>query len=170
VSIGRRKVTLQKGGVVSAARFVDLAGGDLAPVTLELVEAHPGAVAPPGPPLVPVAPPPAVAPPRTGMWASLAVTGALTVGAVVTGVLTLGAHSDAETKLGTLGVARADVEAAHSKTATLALVTDILGGAAIAMAGVTIALGVTSSVRSDAAAPRAALTVGPRGMALAGSF
>jgi tetratricopeptide (TPR) repeat protein len=173
VSIGRRKVTLQKGGVVSAARFVDLAGGDRTSVALELAE--PGATAAP-PPLAPVAPIVATAapaattsPPRTGTWVSLGVTGALTVGAVVTGVLALGAHSDAETKLATLGVSKSDVEAAHSKTAALALATDVLGGAAIAMAGVTLAIGLTG--RKSAAAPASAgLTLGPRGAALSGRF
>jgi hypothetical protein len=176
VSIGRRKLTLQKGGTVSAARFVELAGGDLSAVTLELalVEGAKTAPAPPTPPssatpaLPPPEPPPAPpSPPRTGLWISLGVTGALTAGAVITGVLALGAHSDAETKLGTLGVMASDVEAAHSKTATLALVTDILGGTAIAMAGVTIALGVTGK---SSAPPRTSLTLGPRGAALAGRF
>jgi hypothetical protein len=101
------------------------------------------------------------------MWVSLGVTGALTAGAVVTGVLALGAHSDAQTKLGTLGVKASDVEAAHSKTVTLAAVTDALGGAAIVMAGVTIALGVTGGKREP---PPAALTLGPRGAALSGRF
>ncbi len=168
VSIGRRKITLQKGGAVSAPRFVELAGGDLAPVTLELAEGAPavtGPAAPVAPPVVVVAP---ASHPRTALWAGVGATGALTLGAVVTGVLALGAHSTAETDLGTLGIAASTVQSAHSKTATLALATDILGGAAIVMAGVTIALGVTS--KGDAQPPRAALTVGPRGALLSGRF
>ncbi len=175
VSIGRRKITLQKGGVVSAARFVELAGGDLAPVELELAEGRPAAVAPPAA-LAPVAVPPPAAPapapaspPRTGMWVSLGVTGALTVGAVVTGVLALGAHSTAESELGMVGgVTASQISAAHTKTANLALVTDILGGTAIAMAAVTIALGVTGG-KADAP-PRTALTLGPRGAFLSAGF
>jgi hypothetical protein len=174
VSIGRRKITLQKGGAVSAARFVELAGGDLAPVEIELADGRPAAVAPIAPvvpAVVPLPAPVAPAPPsRTGMWASLGVTGALTLGAVVTGVLALGAHSTAETELGMLGgVTAPEISAAHSKTANLALVTDILGGTAIAMAAVTIALGVTGSKSADAP-PRAALTVGPRGAFLSVGF
>jgi hypothetical protein len=167
VSIGRRKVALQKGGQVSAARFVDLAGGDSIAVTVDLGDG--GAARPPGP----LAPPPQPLPPppsRTGMWASLAVTGVLLAGTAVTGALALGAHSDAEKTLGTLGVKAADVEAAHSKVKTLALVTDIFGGAAIAMAGVTIILGVTGG-KGEPEAPRAArLTLGPRGVMVGGSF
>jgi len=172
VSIGRRKLTLQKGGAVSTARFVELAGGDLVPVALDLADSRPQA---PAAPLAVVPPPPAplppapASPPRTGMWVGLGVTGALTLGAVVTGVLALGAHSSAETTLGTVGVSASAVQAAHSKTATLALATDLLGGAAIVMAGVTVALGVTGS-KTDAAPPRAAITLGPRGAAISGSF
>ena len=89
----------------------------------------------------------------------------------VTGILALGAHSDAETKLGTRGVKAADIEAAHSKTATLALVTDVLGGAAIVMGGVTIVLAATSGKsRVDAAKPAAALLLSPRGALLTGRF
>jgi hypothetical protein len=169
VSIGRRKITVQKGGVVSAARVVEVAGGDLTAVSLELAEPKTaGPVTPPPPvaqPPTPVVTQPA--PSRTGLWVSLGITGALTAGAVVTGVLALGAHSDAETKLGTLGVMSSDVEAAHSKTATLALVTDILGGTAIAMAAVTIVIGVTGKSSAPA---KAALGLGPRGVAFSGSF
>ncbi len=173
VSIGRRKITLQKAGVVSAPRFVDLAGGDRSAVSIDLVEAAPGPVAvplavTPAGAAAPAVPPPA-SPPRTGMWVSLGVTGALTVGAVITGVLALGAHGDAETKLGMLGVSKAsDVEAAHSKTATLALVTDILGGTAIAMAGVTLALGLTSEEGGGAVGERGAVAGAAGGGAVGG--
>jgi tetratricopeptide (TPR) repeat protein len=170
VSIGRRKVTLQKGGLVSAARYVDLAGGDQTAVTMEIAEqvAAPPTKATPVP-VAPMQPPPPPAPSRTGMWVSLAVTGALAIGTGVTGALALGAHADAQDKLNKLGVKASDVEAAHSKTQTLALVADILGGTTLAMAGVTIALGVTSG-KSDAPPKTATLKIGPRGLAIAGSF
>jgi tetratricopeptide (TPR) repeat protein len=173
VSIGRRKITLQRGGTVSAPRFVDVAGGDNASVSLELAEAQapaPGPVVapPPGTPVAPAAPVAPSPPSRTGMWASLGVTGALAVGWAVTGVLALQAHSAAETDLNTLGVSSSTVSSAHSKTMNLALVADILGGTTIAMAGVTIALGVTSGKTSKPDA--AALTLGPRGAALSGRF
>jgi hypothetical protein len=101
---------------------------------------------------------------------SLGVTGALAVGTGVVGALALSAHSDAESKLGKLGVKATDVEAAHSKTQTLALVADIFGGATVAMLGVTIGLGVASS-KSDAEPPKTAtLKVGPRGLSIAGTF
>ena len=173
VSIGRRKITLQRGGTVSAPRYVDVAGGDSVSVSLELAEPRaPGPAPGPQPVVVPapaqgapVAPPP---PARTGLWVSVGVTSALLVGTVITGVLALQAHSDAENQLNSCCMAvKGDIESAHSKTATLALVTDILGATTIAMAGVTIAVGVTSSRTSK---PSTAITLGPRGAALSGRF
>jgi PEGA domain len=174
VSIGRRKLTLQKGGAVSAPRFVELAGGDQTSVSLELAE--PGATPSPGPtpspvtpgPATPPPPPPPPPPPRTALWASLATTGALTVGAVVTGVFALQSYNDTQSKLGMLGVKASDVQSAHGKTVALAATTDVLGGLAIVMAGVTIGFGVTGG--KSAEAPKAAITVGPRGGALSVRF
>ena len=55
--------------------------------------------------------------------------------------------------------------------ATLALVTDVLGGAAIVMGGVTIVLAATSGKsRVDEAKPAAALLLSPRGALLTGQF
>jgi hypothetical protein len=165
VSMGRRKVTLQKGALPPSARYVDLAGGDKSQVVMELAEQK---AAPPG--TEPVGPAPAPPPSRTGVWVGLAATGALAVGAVVTGVLALGAHSDAVAKLGMKGGIKAtDVEAAHSKTATLALVTDILGGAAIAAGGVTLIVGLTGG-KSSPEQKTVSVRVGPRGVLLGGRF
>jgi hypothetical protein len=169
VSIGRRKITLQKGGAVSAPRFVDLAGGDNLAVAVELAEPvaqRPGPTAPPV--TTPVEPPPS--PSRTGLWIGVGVTSALVVGTVITGVLAIGAHDDAETKLGTFGAKASDIADARSKTKTLALVTDILGGASIAMAGVTVVLGVTGG-KGDSTAPKTAtIGIGPRSIVLGGTF
>ncbi len=166
VSIGRRKVTLQKGGAVSPPRFVDLAGGDSVAVTIDLADAGAARPAPPPPPVAP--PPPA--PSRTGLWIGVGVSSALVVGTVITGVLALGAKSDAEATLGTLGVKASDVSAARSKMKKLALATDILGGASIAMIGVTVVLGVTGG-KGDAPAPKTAtIGVGPGSLSVGGTF
>ena len=156
VSIGRRKVVIQRDGLTSTARFVDLAGGDRTSIEVNLN----------------VAPPikDELTPSRTGMWVSLAVTGGLVVGAAVVGGLALSAHSDAQKQLDTFGAKKTDIDAARSKTQTLALVTDILGGAAVAMAGVTIILGVTGGKKEAPPQPKAALTVGPTGISLSGKF
>ena len=169
VSAGRRKITVQKGSLPPVTRFVEVAGGDASSVTIDLATAElPPRSSAAAPTPLPVAPPP---PTRTALWISLAGTGALATGAVVTGILALGARSDAETTLGTLGVKAADVEAAHSKAATLGLVTDVLGGAAILMGGVTIVLAATSGKSRNAEAkPAAALLLTPRGALLTGQF
>ena len=156
VSIGRRKVVIQKDGLTSTARFVDLAGGDRTSIEVNLTG--------------PAVPKDEAGPPRTGMWVSLAITGGLVAGAAVVGGLALSAHADAKKQLGTFGVKQADLDAARSKTQTLALVTDILGGAAIAVAGVTIVLGVTGGKKDAPPQPKAALTVGPSGVSLSGKF
>lgn len=156
VSIGRRKVLVQKDGLTSTARFVDLAGGDRTSIEVNLNVAAP---------LQDEA-----GPPRTGMWVSLAITGGLVAGAAVVGGLALSAHSDAQKQLDTFGAKKADIDAARSKTQTLALVTDILGGAAVAMAGVTIVLGVTGGKKEAPPQPKAALTIGPSSVSLSGRF
>ncbi|MFO0586962.1 MAG: PEGA domain-containing protein [Polyangiaceae bacterium] len=156
VSIGRRKVVIQKDGLTSTARFVDLAGGDRTSIEVNLSG--------------PAVSKEDASPPRTGMWVSLAVTGGLAVGAAVVGGLALSAHADAKKQLDTFGATKADIDAARSKTQTLALVTDVLGGAAIAMAGVTIVLGVTGGKKEAPPQPKAALTVGPSGFSLSGKF
>jgi hypothetical protein len=172
VSIGRRKVTLLKGGVMSPARFVDLAGGDVGSVAIELAEPKPGPVVDPHP-LPP--PPPAPPPSRTGLWVCVGVTGALVAGTAVTGGLALGAHSDAQDKLNTFGAKAADVEAAHAKASKLALAADIFGGAAIAMGVVSVVVGVTggkADARRDGSAGSflGRFTFGPRGAGFVGSF
>lgn len=156
VSIGRRKIVIQKNGVATPARTVDLAGGDRTSVTIDLNEVKVTEAD--------------TTPSRTGVWVSLAITGGLVAGTAIVGGLALSAHDDQEKKLGTFGAKKADIEAARSKTQTLALVADILGGTAIAMAGVTIILAATSGKSSAPPAPKAAITVGPRGLAVSGSF
>ena len=154
VSIGRRKVVLQKNGLTSTARFVDLAGGDRTSVQIDLAEAAKEEPAPS----------------RTGMWVSLAITGGLVAGTAIVGGLALAAHGDAQKQLDTFGAKKADIDAARGRTQTLALVADVLGGAAIAMAGVTIVLGVTSGKTDAPPAPKAAITLGPGGVSLGGRF
>jgi hypothetical protein len=165
VSIGRRKVTLMKGGVASPARFVELAGGDVGNVAIELAEPKAGPVAEqPKPP-----PPPAPPPSRTGLWITLGVTGGLLAGTAISGGLALSARSAAEDKLNTLGAKAADIEAAHAKARNLALTADIFGGATIAMGVTSLLVGVMGG-KPGGAERSARITIGPRGAAIVGSF
>jgi hypothetical protein len=165
VSAGRRKITIQKADMSPASRAVDVAGGDTQTVVLDL--------APPKPvlPKNAVVEPPREPPPsRTALWLSLAATGALTGGAVVTGLLAVGAHDDAEAKLSARGVTAREVESAHSKTTNLALATDILGGAAIAMGIVTIVIAASGKNAGDETRASASISAGPGGAILRGRF
>ncbi len=178
VSVGRRKVLAQKDGIATAARFIDLAGGDRTPVKLELAAAEPvpqvtaAATTSAGP----VASTKATAAPlvaedsnpQTGLWVSLGVTGALALGTGVLGGLALLAHGDAEKTVGTFGATAAEIKDARSKTQSLAIVADILGGATIAMATVSIILGVRASGKSNTSATK--LHVGPARIGISGSF
>src|SRR5260221_10035411 len=88
------------------------------------------------------APPPVVLPPKVvhkspAPFIAAGVTGALVVGAVITGIVALSASSDANSKLGTFGANPLDIKSAESQASSFALVTDILGGAAILGAAAT---------------------------------
>lgn len=195
VSAGRHKVSASKDGRMPATKVVDIAGTDTLRVSLELAETSGTAVVtpPPGetpktsPPDVPADPPitPAVVstttappppPPDSGssapMVAGWALTGGFTAGAVIVGVLALGASSDLETTRATAGSTREQLDDAHSKTVTLALVTDILAGAAIVAGGVSIFLTVRGSGSDDKAKANSTLKVGmtPGGVRLLGTF
>lgn len=166
VSAGRRKLTVHKAELPPVTRFLDLAGGDATSVSIDLALPQAAASAP----LAPPPPPPPSAPSRTGFWVSLTATGVLAISATTTGILALRAHSDAEAKLGRRGASASDVESAHRDTASLALATDLLGGAALAMGIVTIILGTSDSTSSKADKPTTSLSVGPLGASLHGRF
>jgi tetratricopeptide (TPR) repeat protein len=158
VSAGRRKIVVQKADFLPFTQFVELAGGDVSSVVVELAPKASPAVAP--------EPPQPSSPSRAPLWISVTATGLLAAGAVTTGILALGAHSDAESTLRTRGVSARDVDSAHAKSANLALAADILTGAAIAMGVVTVVLLVRGKGPEEA---RAAALRGP-GAILGGTF
>ncbi|APR86590.1 Dihydrolipoamide acetyltransferase [Minicystis rosea] len=162
-SAGRRKITVQKGELIPVTRVLDVPGGEAVTVSIPLPIA-----AAPGP--ATAEPPPPPAPSRTGVWVSLAITSGLVAGAVTTGVLAILSRSDTETKLGMHGVTAEQITAAHDKTKTLGIVTDVLGGAALAMGVTTIVLGATSGKPDAAAKPKVSLQIDLRGARLFGQF
>jgi hypothetical protein len=200
VSAGKHKLTVSKTGFTSATKLVEVASGDTPKITLELVEnkgpvisieppPNPTVTAPP-PPTSTVPPPPPVEPPppRSIPWAGWAVTGGLTVGAVVTGVLALGASSDLKTERESAAATAESLSTAKSKVQTFALVTDILAGGAIVAGGVTLyftlaggssekpkptpAPGAAALHKSPSPffAPQVKVGVGPGSMSLHGTF
>lgn len=160
---GAWTVTAKKEGFANAEEKITVAGGDK--VTLRLGMQRPPPPEPPKTPVVVVPPPEperhATEQPKekprsmTPVWIAGGATVVLTAGAVTTGVLALSAKSDYDKGLNKLGVAPGDLSSAHDKEKTFALASDILGGAAILGAAVTVYLYVTRSPRADA--PSAAL-------------
>lgn len=175
VSAGRRKISANKPGRSPFTQMVEIAGQETKKVQLNLNELSTA-----GPATGPVASTPAPPPPpkekpsrmTTGSWVGLGVAGALGLGAGITGLLALGASSDVKSA-SYAGSNRDDVDSKNSKTKGLALATDVLLGAAVVTAGVTLVLTFTggdSSASARRAAPKATLGLSPRGAWLQGEF
>jgi hypothetical protein len=157
---GTWTIVASKAGFERVEEHLTAAGGDAKKVVLKMATAQEPLPAVVPVPVVVVAPPP---PPRrslTPVWIGLALTGALAAGAGVTGVLTLGAKRDYEREVGRLPGDAGAVASARTHARTLALFTDVLGGAAIASAVVTLIL----YVNATGGTPRAstATTAPPR--------
>lgn len=181
VSAGRRKISVTKTGMTSATRMIDIAGGDVQKVPLELVDPQAANTARPPPPVTPesdtptttpvtvVPPPPVKTKNMTPVWIGLGVTGVLAVGAGVFGVLALDAKSSFDDRVSTLGTSTQSIDDARTRTRTLALVTDIVGASAIVAGGITLVLALTRpTVVKEAAFVRPYFA--PLGAGLAGSF
>lgn len=157
VSAGRRKISVSKSGMTTATRTIDIAGGDVQKVPLELVEpqttvvttttnpttgnVETTTVTAPKPTIVEV--PPQKTKNWTPVWIGVGVTGGLAIGTAVFGVLALGQKSTFDTRVSTLGQSTKSIDDARSSTRTFALVTDVVGGAAIVAGGVTLVLALT---------------------------
>ncbi len=182
VGAGRHRIVVSKPGFVTITRVVEIASAELQKIPIELLETKPLAPAPP-PALAPRPPPPITAPPprhppsRTLPTIGWAVTGGLAAGAVVTGILALGASSSLKTERTSGSATRDDLEAARSKTQTLALVTDILTGCAVVTGGLSLYLTLAPTSSSDTKPPATALpgtklnlAVTPSGATLLATF
>ena len=140
VNTGRRKISASKPPLAPVTSTIDVGAGQAADASLVLVDAA-------GTPL-----PPSVAeePSRTPFWIGVTATGTLVVATVVLGVLTLGAKSDLDGAVGRFGATTNDIEHARSRVDSLALVTDVLGGAALVAGGITTYLYVSTRPASKA--------------------
>ncbi|WP_437781329.1 PEGA domain-containing protein [Sorangium sp. So ce1097] len=183
LSAGRRRIIAEGPGRPAVVRVIDVAGGDHVQLEIVLPEARAlrgdaegvrGAPAP-----SPAQPGAAVdSAPREQRSAPVVpwiATGALAAGAAVTGLLALGASADLEGELGAFpGDARA-MDRARSRTATLALTSDLLTGAAVVVGGVSLYLTVVGGGserdgRRRASSPSIRLSFAPASFRLAGSF
>ncbi len=190
VSAGRRKFSALKGGL-TAVRMVELVGGDSTTVSLEIVEpmmpsaaaplpvpartaapeaSRPATAAPSAVFSATTAPPPQSSSNHTGLWIGLTATGALAAGSAAAGILTLRAKKDFDNAIGRLGADPQSISDARSNTRTLALVADVLGGAALVAGGITIvvALGSGGSSRERPQALR--IDIAPSGLIATGRF
>jgi PEGA domain len=154
VNSGARRVTVRHPEHLSQTQRVSLAGGENRKVTLLLT---PRATAEPPPPPAPVAapPPPALPPPtlevakapavesRTSdnrsllLWSTWSTTGALALGTAVVGILALRADGDLSDLRGKPDN-QAKLEDQSDKVDRLALTSDILLGASVVAAGVSL--------------------------------
>jgi hypothetical protein len=184
VSAGRRRIELLRSDRVLSTRLMEVAAGDhlklelnepaaaQAPVAVTpggtVPQPTAGAAAPQlgGEASTVLAPPPSRGALPAVMWTT---TGVLAAGTVVVGVLALGASSDLSTKRTTDGTTRDALNSAQSKAKTLALVTDILGGATAIAAATAIYVTFSSPSRSTTGS-NVKLRVGASSVALTGTF
>ena len=171
---GKWTVSATKPGFERAEERVTAAGGDTKKISLTLVPTTEEVERPASAPVT--TPAPSSPPPRTTtraltpFWIGLAVTGGLAAGAGITGVLTLGAKKDFDREVARLPGDADAISSARSHEKNLALVTDVLGGAALVSAVITLVLyvgaGESSSPRSASIKPY----VSPTGAGASGSF
>ncbi|AKT41415.1 PEGA domain-containing protein [Chondromyces crocatus] len=187
VNAGRRRVGVSREGYQPQTRVVEVASGDTAKASFELLER--GAATPATP--APGADSEGDGDASSGRarataqvdgnsssrvpWIGWGITGGLAAGAAVFGVLALGASSDLQDLRGTRGVSAADLSAASSKATTMSVVTDALAGAALIAGGVSLYFTLRtppsdSAGNARASSPGLQLGISPRGAQLVGSF
>jgi hypothetical protein len=196
---GPHRIGMSKAGYRPVTKPIDVGAGDRAEIPFSLEESAPPApvspvaappVSPaPGPGPAPVAsapepmsPPaslspsyrlPAATPGRRPppTWIGWTATGALAAGAVATGIAALVQSNTLRSEIDDRATAGPTIHSAHAATATLALVSDVLTGAAIAAAGVTLYVKLASKPRSAAAPPaRTEVRAGLGGVWLSATF
>jgi hypothetical protein len=176
VSVGRRKFSAVKPGLPPQERFLEIASGDHATLSLDLAPSPAPPVAPapalastplPAPALASTPLPAAGAESApAGPWIAWGVAGALGAATVVTGVLTLAAKSDLSNQLDTFPGNRGAIDDERTRTKTMGIVTDVLLGATVVAAGVAIYV----TVAGHAHHADAVLAFGPSGIRLGGHF
>jgi hypothetical protein len=124
LNAGRHRVTASAPGYFPATSVVELVGNDIKSVTLSLQIVT------------------ADKPSRPLPWLAYGVTAVLGGASIVTGVLALTTESSYDNKVNTLGVSGSDVSSSYEKMRVLSVTTDVLLGATIIAAGVSVYLTV----------------------------
>ncbi len=124
VNAGRHRVAATLSGYFPASASIEAAGNESRTVTLTLVR-------------------PTVAPEKPAHpipWLGWGITAALAAGTTVTGVLALTTESSYDTKVGTVGSSADDVSSTYRRMRELSVTSDVLLGATIIAAGVSLYL------------------------------
>lgn len=159
VNAGRRRFSATLSGYTPVQRGMEVAGSDETTVKLELVKIardNPIDQPPPPPPPKPEPKPMPIAP-----WAVLGVTGAAAIVTGVTGGLAIASRGDLDTALAAYPGDKQAIEDAQSKTQTLALTADVMGGVTIAGAATTVVLFVVMGAFGDDGTPKPADEASP---------
>ncbi len=165
VSEGQRTISVETTDRGSRQRLIRVAGGEQQSLSLDFEETpSPNAAAPIN------APPMAQQKtgPSAGFWITAVGAVALGAGAGVTGYLALKAQNDNKDQLKELGVSQSTLNDSHDRAKNMAVVSDVLTGAAVVCAGVAVVFLVTSPHHSDSA--QVGLSVGPGSANLFGHF
>jgi len=161
VSIGRRKITAMRSGLPPDTRFVEVAAGDTAAITLTLEEPKP-VEAPASRPLPAVAEEPPASSHATTAWI---ITGALGAAGIGMGIATYVESKHLQDARNTFGATHDELPSKASRVTTFGIIGDSLGVAAIIAGGFALKLTLSSSSTHEV---HAALT--PTGVVVGGTF
>ncbi len=179
VSAGRRRISVTASGYQTEARVLDFAGAQQMELSFELKPVSSLSLRPNEPAAAGAASVVMVTKSRTPFYVGLAATLALGGGTAAMAIVASRDHADYEKALGTPNdpVGFSD---ARRATRTTALAADVLGGATVLAAGLTIAAYVlTSGVEAERPAPREAKVTsktswrpvaGPTSVGVVGTF
>jgi hypothetical protein len=177
LSAGRRKITVNAHDYLSETRVIDLAGATSPTVPFELKPIRVTTTVTPTAPSTPKEtprplPPPPPPPSRTPLWIGIGATVALGGATTFFGLRTASKNSDFDAVLNTPGATRKSVDDARNSVRSSALVTDVLGGATLVAAGLTVyALFATApKTEQEAVKPGVTAFVGPASLGLSGRF
>lgn len=170
VNVGRRKVTATVANHFPFTKLVEVAGLDQANVKVDLTPLVTTPVATtttttttePGPALVVVAPTPVAKPFRLPVWLPWVGAGALAAGAGVVSALAFQSSGSQRQLVDMYGVTRAALDAAATRTRTMAMVADGLW-AGTAAVGVAALLYTFLRSPDDPPEPQGTLTLIPTG-------
>jgi tetratricopeptide (TPR) repeat protein len=174
LDVGRHRIEVRAVGHQLVRRTVSVAGGDEVDLAIELEPVAAPVAA------VPVVPEPALVPepePEHRNLRPLAVGGFITTAALAaaagaTGGLAFRSHRDYDDAAATYPGDAQAIADAHDRTKTLSLVTDVLGGAAIALGCTSLIVILVDRAhrRDDGENDRVELSLGPLGGSIRARF